>query len=361
MQILLKTHFLFCSPLIPCVLLLTALAALNPLNAQEAEELEAEELESSDPAVEKTRDVSVPLGPAMDVDKKPSAVDSMSTKSNSTSIPAAAPVQGIKDADSPIDIMEKSDEQQVVKKDFSITIDTVQSVNVGKSLMLALGMSALVPGTGEFYLKDKKASRNFILTEVGFWGALWIAMLARDSYLQSSRHYGSAFAGLENDKPSEELLNAMTQYRSYREVHHCKCSYEQIQILSGKRDGDYDIPDKQENHWDFGSAAIPENTENWKTFIATTKNSGRAKIAITWAIGGLILGRVASTLNTLHLHRTTSVKGLSRTKDRRDKMQTASRRVGSNNIRSNPLQKIKLWVQPEIMPDYTGARMVLMF
>ncbi|MBF0430979.1 MAG: hypothetical protein HQK83_06845 [Fibrobacteria bacterium] len=201
-------------------------------------------------------------------------------------------------------------EDSTFSNDFVIEIDTGQSKNIGKSLTLALGFSLLAPGSGEYYLRDKKKAKLFALFEVGFWSALYFSWMAKQAYLESARQYAWEYAGIDATDKDEQFLSTMTRYRSYKEIHHRKDSYESIQILSGKREQDYDIPASEENYWDFGSAAIPENTNNWNQFIDATKAYGRADVALTWAIGGLILGRVLSFINTLHLYRTTSVKGL---------------------------------------------------
>ncbi len=193
--------------------------------------------------------------------------------------------------------------------DFVVSIDTTQSENVGKSLSLAMLFSAALPGGGEYYLKSKETAKKFILLEVGFWGGLAFSIMARESYLQSAKSSAAIFGGVKTDNFDEKFLTAMTQYRSYREVHHRKDSYEQTQILSGVRDGDYDLPQGEEYYWDFGTPLIQENTDNWNQFIESTKSYGRAKEAVKWAIGGLLLGRVVSILHTLQVYRKTSVKG----------------------------------------------------
>ncbi len=249
--------------------------------------------------------------------------------------------------------------QPSFEDDFVVEIDTAQSKNVGKSLTLALGLSALVPGSGEFYLEEKKASKIFFLTEVGMWGALWFSYLARESYLQSARNYAREYAGLKKTDADADFLSVLTKYRSYQEIHHCKCSYEHDQILSGKRDGDYDIPATEENYWNFGSAAVPENTENWKTFIHTTKAYGRAKVAVTWAVGGLLLGRLASLINTLHVYRTTSVKGLA--EGNNNLSNEGDSLIANDNNSKNQSPRSSWSLAPMYLEDGLGALAVFKF
>jgi hypothetical protein len=195
-------------------------------------------------------------------------------------------------------------------EDIRISIDTSSSQNVNKSLFTAMGLSLLVPGGGEWYLQEKSRARAFFTAEALFWGGLLFSYLAQESYLQSSRSLASKYGGIDASGKGEGFLDVMTRYRSYQEIHHREDSYEQAQILSGVRDGNYDIPNISSNHWDFGSPLVEENTRNWNEFKQSFKSYGYAKVAVTWFIGGLVLGRALSALHTLHLYRTTSVRDI---------------------------------------------------
>ena len=71
-------------------------------------------------------------------------------------------------------------------------------------------------------------------------------MLARQSYLESTRQYAWEYAGIDASDKDDDFLTEMTRYRSYLEKHHRKDSYEHAQILGGNRDLDYDIPPEKQ-------------------------------------------------------------------------------------------------------------------
>lgn len=215
--------------------------------------------------------------------------------------------------------------------DLVIEVDPKQSRNTRKSLPLAMLFSAVLPGTGEYYLEDKGHAKAFLLAEAGFWASLYISLVAKDSYLQSARNYASEFAGIDAGGKGEDFLNTMASYRSYQEKQHRQDSYELSQILSGKRDRDYDIPMTPENDWDFGSASNPQNTRNWNTFQSTLRYYRASKVAVSFAVGALALDRLLSLANTLHVYKRTSAKGLS------------------------------MQVIPEFGPDYAGTSLSLRF
>lgn len=215
--------------------------------------------------------------------------------------------------------------------DVTIEVDPGQSRNKDKSLALAMLFSAALPGSGEYYLHEKGNAKAFLLTEAGFWASLYVAYLSRNSYLSSARGYASEYAGIDASSKSPGFLETMANFRSYQEKQHRQDSYELSQILSGKRDRNYDIPNLESNYWDFGSSVNPENTDHWRAFQQSLRYYRSSKVAISFAIGALALNRLASLANTLRVYKRTSSRGLG------------------------------LEVFPEIGPDHTGARVSLGF
>lgn len=215
--------------------------------------------------------------------------------------------------------------------DVTIEVDPGQSRNKDKSLALAMLFSATLPGSGEYYLNEKGNAKAFLLTEAGFWASLYVAYMARNSYLSSARSYASEYAGIDASSKSPNFLETMAVYRSYQEKQHRQDSYELSQILSGKRDRKYDIPPIESNYWDFGSSVNPENTDHWRTFQQSLRYYRSSKVAISFAVGALALNRLASLANTLRVYKRTSSQGLG------------------------------IGIFPEIGPDYTGARVSLGF
>ncbi len=193
--------------------------------------------------------------------------------------------------------------------DITVAVDSTRLQNRDRSLGLALLGSALLPGAGEAYLRQKNSAEAFLLTEIGFWSALFVAWQARDSYLQSARNYAEEYAGANAAGQGETYLNLLATYRSYAEAAHRQDSYELSQVLSGVTSGNYAVPPSEA--WDFGSSNTPANTAHWHEFQSILNHYRGAKIALSFAVGGLILNRVVSLAHTLRLYRRTSGKGLS--------------------------------------------------
>lgn len=213
----------------------------------------------------------------------------------------------------------------------TIEVDQSQSKNEGKSLPLALLYSALLPGGGELYLDEKPKAKTFLLTEAGFWASLYVAWIAKASYLESARNHASEHAGIDASGKDEDFLETMAVYRVYQEKQHRQDSYELAQVLSGKREQDYDIKPLPENYWDFGTSANPGNTRAWKDFQGTMRYYRASKVAMSFALGALALNRMASLVNTLQTYKRTSTK-----------------RIGWD-------------ITPDLGPDYAGSRLVLTF
>ncbi len=198
--------------------------------------------------------------------------------------------------------------------EFTIEVDSSTTRNKDKSLGLALLASAALPGSGEAYLGQSGSAKAFLLAEVGFWAAVFVAWQARESYLQSSRNYAAEFAQADAEGKGEAWLNKAGDFRAYASSQHRQGpsdSYELAQILNGDRDGDYPIEAVPENAWDFGSSNTPENTRNWMRYRSTLRHYRGAKVALSFAVGALALNRIASLAHTLRAYRRSSGKGLS--------------------------------------------------
>jgi hypothetical protein len=194
---------------------------------------------------------------------------------------------------------------------FTIEVDKSLGKNSDKNLAWALLASAVLPGSGEIYLREPKQGEGFLLAEVGFWGVLLMSLWSQEAYLQSARNQASEYAGIDASGKGIGFLNTMSEYRSYLEKEHRNDSYEMAQILSGKRNGQYDIPANPENFWDFGSSNTPENTQHWKSFQSSLRYYRASKVVFTFALGGIALNRVVALAHTLRLYRRTANQSVS--------------------------------------------------
>lgn len=270
----------------PAWLGLSALcAALSlPARAADAPDIEAPEIET--PAADTAAAAKAPAAPA------PAAARPDAPLGNAAATPAP-------EAAVPSD-----------SNDITVEVDPRQSRNQDRSLPLAMFYSAVLPGAGELYLREKPNAKAFMLAEAGFWASLYVAFMARESYLTSARNYASEYAGIDASGKTPGFLETMANFRSYQEKQHRQDSYELAQVLSGKRPADYDIKPTEGNYWDFGSSANPENTRHWNSFQSTLRYYRASKVAISFAVGALALNRLASLANTLRVYKHTSAKSL---------------------------------------------------
>jgi hypothetical protein len=192
-----------------------------------------------------------------------------------------------------------------VGREFTVELDTARGKNAERSLGLALFASAVLPGTGEYYLREERSARAFWLAEAGFWAGLFFATRIKADHMQSARNYASEYAGADARGQGEGYLEKLAAYRSYREKEHRQDSYELSQVLAGEDEMPI-LPD-----WDFGSSATPENTRRWKEYQSIMRHYRGAKVAASFAVGALVLNRAASIAHTLRVYRRTSGKGLS--------------------------------------------------
>ena len=188
-------------------------------------------------------------------------------------------------------------------REFTVELDTARGRNAERSLGLALLASAVLPGTGEAYLHEDRSARAFWLAEAGFWAGLFVATRIKADHMQSARNYASEYAGADASGQGEAYLERLATYRSYREKEHRQDSYELNQVL-------VDEPMAVMPEWDFGSSANPENTARWNEYQSIMRHYRGAKVAISFAVGALVLNRAASLAHTLRVYRRTSGKGL---------------------------------------------------
>lgn len=190
--------------------------------------------------------------------------------------------------------------------EITIELDTARGRNADRSLGLALLGSAVLPGAGEYYLGENRAAKSFLLAEAGFWAGLFIAWQARESHLQSARNHASQYAGADAAGQGPGYLERLAVYRAYREKEHRQDSYELAQVLSGR-----EVAEMPE--WDFGSSNTPENTDRWRDYQSIMRHYRGAKVAMSFAVGAMVLNRAASVAHTLRAHRRTSGRGLAST------------------------------------------------
>ena len=95
-----------------------------------------------------------------------------------------------------------------------ISVDESVSKNSGKSLAVALGASALLPGMGELYLDEREMVRPFMWTDVALWMVAVGSYYVGERYISSAHDYAVRHAGLNTSSKKVSLLNTVGDYRS---------------------------------------------------------------------------------------------------------------------------------------------------
>lgn len=201
----------------------------------------------------------------------------------------------------------------VVSAQTVISVDSNISRNKGKSLMLAIGASALLPGMGEYYLDEKDMVRPFVWVDAGLWVVALSSYVIGDRYLTSAHGYAVRHAGLNTKSKDMTLMNAVGDYRSRKGVAGENSNpddnedYNQARIRAGKAI-DSDI--RAGITWDWGSSDNPETTKQMKHYKDLLSDYRVSRIVFQVAVGALVVNRVASILDVMRVYRATSSKGL---------------------------------------------------
>lgn len=195
-----------------------------------------------------------------------------------------------------------------------ISVDESVSKNHEKSLALAMGYSALLPGMGELYLGEKSLVRVFVWTDAALWLTTFGSYFIGERYLTSAHEYAIRHAGLNSgDKKKNlkrpSLLNTVGDYRSRGGVAGQNSSpdmdedYNQSMIRAGKAiDEDLDASIQ----WDWGSSDNPEASEHIDEYKSRLRHYRVSRIVFQVSVGALVLNRVVSILDAMRVYRATS-------------------------------------------------------
>lgn len=195
-----------------------------------------------------------------------------------------------------------------------ITVDENVSRNSDKSLAVALGASALLPGMGELYLDERELVRPFVWTDAALWLTVFGSYFAGERYISSAHDYAVRHAGLTTNSKKVSLLNTVGDYRSRSGVEGQNSSpdmdedYNQAMLRAGKKiDEEYDASIQ----WDWGSSDNPETSEHIDEYKNRLRNYRISRIVFQVSVGALVLNRVISVLDAMRIYRKTSSKSFS--------------------------------------------------
>ena len=192
-----------------------------------------------------------------------------------------------------------------------ISVDESVSKNSEKSLVLALGASALLPGMGELYLDEREMVRPFMWTDVALWMVAVGSYYVGERYISSAHDYAVRHAGLNTSSKKIDLLNTVGDYRSRSGVAGQNSSpdmdedYNQSMIRAGKATNKEFSDDIQ---WDWGSSDNPETSEHIDEYKNRLRNYRISRIVFQVSVGALVLNRVVSMLDAMRIYRKTSSK-----------------------------------------------------
>ena len=195
-----------------------------------------------------------------------------------------------------------------------ITVDENVSKNQDKSLWLALGASALLPGMGELYLDERSLVKPFVWTDAALWLTAIGSYFIGERYITSAHGYAVRHAGLTTDSKNVSLLNTVGDYRSRGGVAGQNSSpdmdedYNQAMIRAGKAiDDEY----SESIQWDWGSSDNPESTERIEEYKSRLRHFSVSRIVFQVSVGALVLNRVVSILDVMRVYRATSSRSFS--------------------------------------------------
>jgi len=192
-----------------------------------------------------------------------------------------------------------------------ISVDENLSRNKGKSMVLSLAASAVLPGAGHFYLGEKSRASAFFWVDAALWVAAGTTWLYSDNQLENARGYAVRYAGAEGAPKNLNFLSLIGNYRSRGGSLYQNSSpdnnedYNQAMLRAGL-EIDAEYPNKYGYIWDWGSSDNPETTARMEEYNKMLKRHRIAKIAFQVSLGTMALNRVLAVLDAMRIYRQTS-------------------------------------------------------
>ncbi|MDR2732097.1 MAG: hypothetical protein LBB36_02655 [Fibromonadaceae bacterium] len=200
---------------------------------------------------------------------------------------------------------------QTISAQTVISVDENLFRNKDKSLALTIAASAVLPGTGHYYLGKNSRGAAFIWVDAALWVAAGTTYFYGDNQLENARGYAVRHAGAEGAPKNLKFLSLMGDYRSrggslYQNSNPDNNEdYNQAMIRAGL-DIEAEYPNAYGYIWDWGSSDNPETTARMKENNEMLKRHRIAKIAFQVSLGAMALNRVWAILDALRLYRQTS-------------------------------------------------------
>ncbi|MBI5268014.1 MAG: hypothetical protein HY851_12370 [candidate division Zixibacteria bacterium] len=161
---------------------------------------------------------------------------------------------------------------------------TKASAKPKKSMWKAAGLSALVPGAGQYYLGHRQKARAFFGVEtagwIGFASFQIYSHWKKDDLIRFARERANA----RLDGKSDEFLDLVGFYPSIRDYNNLGRVYDPERPY---------LDDSPDNHWQW-------QTEEDRTAYRTIKNRSReAHRRAQFMIGAVIVNRIVSVIDAV--------------------------------------------------------------
>jgi hypothetical protein len=184
-----------------------------------------------------------------------------------------------------------------------------------KSLGAALGLSLLLPGSGEAYLGNKFRQKVFISTELTAWLLTGTAYVLREQYKSTAHAYAIRWAGATGAPKNLEYMERMETFRSRNGVENqpnALGEFDNYNLYMERNELaiDNEYPNEKPYLWDWGTSDDSENTRRWNRYGEILSKYRRAEIALKASVGALILNRVISAISVVQLYKSNSLRNL---------------------------------------------------
>ncbi|GHV16834.1 hypothetical protein AGMMS49938_17190 [Fibrobacterales bacterium] len=202
---------------------------------------------------------------------------------------------------------------QNLQAQITISVDENLSRNREKSLAASLALSALIPGTGHFYLGESSLGSAFFWVDASLWIAAGTTYLFQNQQLDNARGYAVKYAGATGAPRDIDFLTVVGDYRSRGGSDYQNASpdnnedYNQAMLRAGLAIDRY-YPYSEGYIWDWGSSDNPENTAHISSYKEMLKRYRLSKIAFQVTLGLMALNRVLAILDALRIYKATSAE-----------------------------------------------------
>jgi hypothetical protein len=174
---------------------------------------------------------------------------------------------------------------------------------------VAVGMSALLPGSGEYAMGKTTRARWFLATDVMLWMSLWGSLEWQDRTLRNVHEYAVRYAGVNGQLSDDpDFLQKIADFRS-RETDPTSSvnpepgqSYDLDQLRAGQK-MDAEFPTSASYQWNWGSLDDPQTQVRMQRYQDRLSQWRSARITSQALMGGLVLNRLISVADVLILGR----------------------------------------------------------